>query len=364
MPNIITPNMSLVEPTVGQELSPTWALELNQNWSTVDQHDHTPGNGVQIPVAGLNIDADLPLNSNNIVTVRSVRFDPQGSPLSLGTDLGCIYEAGVDLYYNDGNGNQVRITQGGSIAGATGSISGLVPPASASYSPGLQKFIWQSAVNTAASMDAGSYIMRRIAAGSNSITLQPPGALPANYAITFPSSLPAFLSILQVNSSGVLSTGPASLPAVTSNLAIDNAGNISTGTAVAVSINQGTAISGNSSGSGLMHLPGGDAVLTVTGRPVMLMIVGDTLGTGDCGFGSYNAPWSGLPPLFKIGYDGGNHIPISILPDGVTVGRSYSITGCAVLTGIPAGSHTFELYCNPQANDIHYEKISLIVYEL
>jgi hypothetical protein len=39
------------------------------------------------------------------------------------TELGCLYESGVDLYYNDGSGNVVRLTSGGSVnaapAGAT-----------------------------------------------------------------------------------------------------------------------------------------------------------------------------------------------------------------------------------------------------
>lgn len=202
MPSTMTPNMSLTLPSVGTEPGPAYALDVNSSLSTVDQHDHTSGNGVPVPSAGLNINTDLPFGNNNLTLVRSMRFNPQGSPLSLGTDLGCLYESGVDLYYNDGNGNQVRITASGSVAGATGSITGLVSPASASYSAGAQTFTWQSNSNVAANMDFRSAILRNNSVSSNGITLAAPSSLPSNYSLTLPSSLPASQSFMTLDSSG------------------------------------------------------------------------------------------------------------------------------------------------------------------
>lgn len=208
MPNTLSPNMSLILPTVGQEPSPTWAQDLNASLTLVDQHNHTTGNGVPITPAGLNINTNLDLQSNNLINVRSTRHVAQGSPLSLPTDLNCFYVSGVDAYYNDGNGNQVRLTQSGSIAGTSGSIGGLTSPASATYVAGSQTFVWQSAASTAANMDAGSYIFRNLTVSSNGITIATPSALSSNFTLTLPTALPATLSFLQVDNSGNMSFAP------------------------------------------------------------------------------------------------------------------------------------------------------------
>lgn len=200
---VITPNMNLPAPIVGQDPGPDWATNINACLYAIDSHNHTPGQGVPLNPNSLNINSDLPMNDNNLITARSVRFFPQPAALSLGTDLGCLYEAGVDLYYNDGSGNQIRLTQGGSIVGTAGSIGGLPNgTASASYAAGT--FVWQSATNTSAVMDFGSAILRNNTANSKGLTLSPPNAMGADYSLTLPN-----------------------IPSVTSIMALDNAGNMS-----------------------------------------------------------------------------------------------------------------------------------------
>lgn len=196
-----SPNMGLTVPTVGVDPGPDWASSINADLSVIDGHNHSPGSGVQVNPTGLDINSDLPFGGNNATLLRSVRFSPQASPLALTTDIGCIYESGVDLFYNDGNGNQVRITQNGSVAGSTGSISGLTPPASASYVSLSQTFVWQSGVNTPANTDTASVILRNLTANSKGLTLSPPNAMSSNYSIVLPS-LPAATSLLNIDSSG------------------------------------------------------------------------------------------------------------------------------------------------------------------
>lgn len=212
MPSTLTPNMSLIEPTIGLEPSPTWATDLNASLTLLDQHNHAAGNGVQISPSGLNISSDLTFIGNNATHLRSVRFDAQGSPLALGTDLGCLYVSGVDLYYNDENGNQIRITQSGGVVGTPGSITGLVPPASATYVPATPAFVFQSAVNTPANLDGGSLVLRNILANSNGVTLNAPPALAANYQLTFPATLPASQKIVTFDNTG----------AIAANYVVDN----------------------------------------------------------------------------------------------------------------------------------------------
>lgn len=187
---IISPNMALPVPVVGIDLGPDWATNINSCLSAIDSHAHTPGQGVPITVQALDINADLPINGNNLTTARSLRFTPQSAALSNPADLGCLYEVNADLFYNDGSGNQIRLTQSGAPAGATGTITGLPSgTASASYSAGT--FVFQSATATAANVDGASYVFRNSTASSFGLTLSPPNAMGANYALTLPTLPPA-----------------------------------------------------------------------------------------------------------------------------------------------------------------------------
>lgn len=205
--------MGLTLPTPGQEPGPDYAIDQNNSFSLVDQHNHSPGQGVPITPSGINISTDLPFLSNNATQLRSIRFTSQSNPLSLGTDLGCLYENGVDLYYNDGNGNQIRLTQGGAIAGTSGSITNLVSPASVVYSSGTTTFIFESNTSIAGNLDAGSIVLRNISPNSTfGITISAAAALAANYTITLPGSAPAGISIMRMDNSGNVSA----------NLVVDN----------------------------------------------------------------------------------------------------------------------------------------------
>lgn len=118
-------NMSLPIPVVGAALGPDYAYNVNNSLTVIDSHDHSSMKGVPITPLGLNINADLSFNSNNAIALRSLRLATQGAVLSVATDLGCLYRVGVDLYFNDGSGNNIRMTQGGSVSGSAGTITGL-----------------------------------------------------------------------------------------------------------------------------------------------------------------------------------------------------------------------------------------------
>lgn len=196
-------NMSLPVPQVGTESGPQYAEDINSCLDIIDQHNHTPGLGVPIPSSGLSINADLTFNNNNLINARSLRLQPQGAPLALTSDIGCLYESGVDLYYNDGLGNQVRITQSGGVAGSPGSIANLTSPASASYVSADKTFVWESDANTPANLDLASLILRNLSANSKGMTINPPSAMGADFAITFPA-LPVGQRILTMDNSGAI----------------------------------------------------------------------------------------------------------------------------------------------------------------
>jgi len=250
-----SPNMLLPIPEVGLDPGPQYATDVNNCLTIVDGHNHSPGYGVQVNPTGIDINSDLPFNDNNLTSARSLRLQPQSTVLSGASDLGCLYEVVNDLFYNDGQGNQIRITQSGGIAGTPGSIANLVSPASASYVALSKTFVFQSAANTPANMDIASLVLRNLIANSHALTLNPPSAMGADYSLTLPS-----------------------LPGSTSFLTIDTAGNISGSTPVANGITfsmLSTALQNDivyshptktilTSGSGTYTLPAGVSHINVT----------------------------------------------------------------------------------------------------
>jgi microcystin-dependent protein len=152
------------------------------------------------------------MQAHNLISTRTVRFQAQTMTLSLPSDAGCLYEVGVDLYYNDGAGNPVRITQSGAVAGTPGSIANLLPPASASFVAASATFVLQSAVNTPGNLDGGFIILRNNTANSFGLTLEPPPAMGSDYTIVLPS-LPASDAPLIIDSSGNITARTALFPA-------------------------------------------------------------------------------------------------------------------------------------------------------
>ena len=194
--------MSMPVPVPTVDPGPQYANDLNSCIGILDSHTHAPGQGQQITPAGINITTDLSFGGNNATNLRSTRYTAQGGALAAGSDIGCTYVAGVDLYFNDVNGNQIRLTQGGGVAGTPGSIANLLFPASVTYVTGTQTFVFQSSTATAGNIDVGSVIIRQVLANANGITLSSPTNLAANYTLTLPSALPVAKRNLAVDTSG------------------------------------------------------------------------------------------------------------------------------------------------------------------
>lgn len=199
-----SPNMGMPVPTVSQDPGPDWATNVDACLSIVDSHTHTAGQGVPITPQAININSDLTFAGNNGTNFRSVRFSPQSGTITGPSDLGALYENDVDLYYVDGAGNQVRITQGGSVTGSSGTITGL-PSGTASASFAGSTFTFQSATNTPATINAGTYILGQTVAGGKNVTIAANGAQAANYNLTLPIALPSVQAATVSDNSGNLS---------------------------------------------------------------------------------------------------------------------------------------------------------------
>lgn len=200
----ISPNMSLPVPIVGVTSGPDYATDINSCMSLIDAHDHSPGYGVQVPSAGININADLTFGSFNLTHLRAARYTPATISCG-GAEIDELFVHGVDLYYCDGSGNSVQITSGGGVIGTPGSITGLVAPASAVYSTISGTFTWSSAANTAAAMNQGATAICDTGASPKCTTLQAAHVLGANYTLTLPTALPATNALSQVSTAGAMS---------------------------------------------------------------------------------------------------------------------------------------------------------------
>jgi len=192
--------MNLVVSTIGVDSGLLWETNLNADLSLIDQHNHSPGYGVQINPAGININADFPINNHALTSVGSSVFQQQTSlatlnALFVGTD--------GNLYFNDGAGDpSIKITAGGVVnATASGIASGT---ATASFVSSV--LVVNAAVNTPANIQAGSILLGNNVVGSKFLTLSPPAAMAANYTLTLPA-LPIVTSIMTLDPAGNMVAG-------------------------------------------------------------------------------------------------------------------------------------------------------------
>lgn len=393
MASTITPNMGLIVPTVGQEPGPTWGTDLNSSLGTLDQHNHSSGQGVQITPNGINVNIDLPINGNNLTSVKTVNFTAQSSSLAgLTPNLGCVYVAGNELYYNDEAGNVVQITNVGSVNAGAGSITGLPSgTASASYSSGSGTFIWQSATSTSANMDNGSVIIREQVASAKGVKLSSPASLAADYELFFPAALPGGPSFVTLDASGnigdsvsyPLTGGDIASNTITNTNIADNSISGAKLTDASVSVTKlsakpfinttagiGQVAIASSSGAFSTSTIVSAAVtnqtinITTAGRPVQISCQADssTNGASFNVIGAINSI-SGLIELrrdFVLIYS-------YVIAPNQNAGESVSIPGCiSFLDPVPAGTYQYQLRVavNNPANTITVTNIQTLAYEI
>ena len=279
--------MSMTLPVVTSTSGPDYANEVNDDLDIIDEHNHTTGKGTPVPTSGLNINASLPFNGNDAYDLRTARFRTQTSTPSGAADVQIAFSKGGELHYRDASGNDVAITNGGSVAGTTGSIGGLTSPAAASYGTG--EFTWQSNTGgpNAAGMDCGPVTIRDTTSAAFGITLKSPSSIPADYNITLPASAPPSGSaFLRMNSSGVTDDSievDASTLEVSSTLHVKAQGvgttqladlGVTRAKQAAVGQVFGSDVeTASTTNTSFTTLTGLAVTLTTTGRPVVIMAV-------------------------------------------------------------------------------------------
>jgi hypothetical protein len=280
-----TPYMGLTLPTVGVTLGPEWATEVNAAFVQVDAHNHTTGQGVPIPTNGISINADLPLNGYNTTLVRSNIFVNNTSPLSLVTDIGSLYVAGGNLYYNNTIGQQVQITQGAGLDASTvGGFGGDygTSTASAFYTSATSTFTFWQAPNQSALMDFGPFTIHNTSSIATGITIQAPNPLASSYTLTLPNSLPSSTKILTVDNAGnigdVYDVDNVTIQVSSNTLQVVPGSIGPTQLAPLNFLESSSSTTFTTSSNAFVPVPPLSVSFTGSGRPVMLMLGNDQTG--------------------------------------------------------------------------------------
>lgn len=191
--------MGLTISTIAVDSGLSWEQNLNSSLTTLDQHNHSIGNGVQIGPSGLNINGALAFNNNQATSLQAVVFIGQGSLATLnalwvGTD--------GNLYFNDGSSDpSIKITSGGAVnATASGIASGT---ASASFNTGV--LVVNAATSTPGNIECASILLGNNSAGSNFVTLSPVNSLGSSYTLVLPQ-IPAQTNVVTLSSAGNMSS--------------------------------------------------------------------------------------------------------------------------------------------------------------
>jgi hypothetical protein len=340
---VYSPNMSMPIPTVGVTKGPTYATDINSSLLILDSHNHTPGSGVQITPSGLNINSDLSMANNNLTNIRTTRFSSSMVPItSASPDISALYSVLGDLYYNDASGHQIQMTSGGSVAGSSGTITGLPSgTASASYVSLGGTFKFNQTSSLAANIDAGTYVLRYPGSyptpTGNYIAFQAPSSLSTGYALTYPATLPSATGYwMTSDTSGAMSwTGVdnSSLQYASNVVSVKALGvtgsMIANNTITTNQISNSAAITGTQMASAT--ITGSNiAASTITGSNIAITTVdyGNITAVNYASGAISNGTYGNGNTLVSLSFSANNANPVmitlsSLSPTGGMVGSSY-----------------------------------------
>jgi hypothetical protein len=207
--------MGLETPTVGASRG-TWGGTVNSNFTKLDGHNHTSGSGVQVPTAGININADLSFNSLygpkdlHALTFASIVASTVTNRKSLFVSDGTGGLTSGELYWLNGAGNNVKLTDGNSlnVSAFVGGIGGDYTAVSAAeaFDNASKNYTFNDGSAHWAGLHAGSLVLSEKGTSSAfAITIDAPAGLAATYALKLPAALPGSTLLAQVSNAGVVS---------------------------------------------------------------------------------------------------------------------------------------------------------------
>lgn len=290
MPQVPTAFMLLVVPTEGGD-DDVWDTLFTTLLGLVDRHDHTPNKGKPLVTASLVVDADWDFHGYRILDVGGVQLsDLAGPPVSGASE---VYVTGGELWFLDGAGNHVSITDAGALTMTTvGGIGGNYTAVNALFAfidasdsyTALQQL--GAGVRQWARLESGDLRLYEYkahpAAGpvpSTFVGLASPAALAASYTLTFPGALPGTTQLVSIDATGHILATNTIINAVTfSALTTHSAG-------ATMAANQHVTVSGTGRYKhGLLSMPmnGGTDAQEWAGSGHFDRGVGYAITTGPC----------------------------------------------------------------------------------
>jgi hypothetical protein len=357
-----SPNMNLIIPVPTQTLGPLYAQQIATCFDRIDSHNHTFGDGSQIPLSALSVSQALPMNNYPISNASYVSLAEQ---ITAPTQGGSLYMQGGELYFRNGAGTfDIKMTNGATVnVPGTAGFAGLLPPASATYSS--SNFIFQSGTNIAGNLDAASIKIRNTNPSSNAITINAPNPLPADYSMTLPASNPLTNSFLMVDSSGVITNNVAP-----DNTTIQIVGNqlvasfpAPPSANVVYSSQQNIFLSAGAGGLPFTNISGLAATITTSGNPVVAFLINGSWTLGSNGVDS-------LQSQARVSVNGGAFFGAAITNSQYATGpgtfRSQNVPMSVFwfFPSLAAGTYSFQAQFSAIANVQVSGSGTLVAYEL
>jgi len=222
MPQPPSANMALILPTEASDTG-VWGSLINAALGLVDQHDHSPGKGVKVPLAtAATVTADVPWSSGgsffSITNLKAVDFQPQATS-AVTAYAGALFmnSANNELTWRSSGGNNVQLTSGSTLnISGVGGIGGdyISVAALADYTDASDTYAFRQ------QLGAGVRQYARVAHGdldlfeykpqptagvpTTRVRHKSPASLAASYDLTWLAALPASAQLMQVDNAGAI----------------------------------------------------------------------------------------------------------------------------------------------------------------
>ena len=377
--------MGLTTSTPGVTNDLTAATSEQSNYQVIDIHDHSSMKGAQVPTAGLNINANLGFAGFKAFNFLAAQFSNQDSPLSAAENKPCVYSLNGELRFIDNSGNDVLITNAGSVNSATGSISGLSSPVAAGFSSST--FTWQANAGTgiyAKMANADVSLYESLAGVTNAVTLKSPATLAASYSVTLPAAAPASTQYVTMAATGQLATASADsigsamtatgVNAIASTMSATGGNAIAnvrtrtvSATAAAGGVASSSAVSFSTSSVTFVNATSLSVTITSTGRPIQIMLI---------------AASAAVQSWIRVIRSGStlSRGTIRLLRDAVVIAESeYVLTGASgllnlttpppgviMLDAVAAGTYVYQLQARvfDTSTDLDIIGVRMVAYEI
>jgi hypothetical protein len=248
------PSMSLVLPVRGAAGSGTWHNALDAALTLIDGHDHSPGKGPRINTDGIAIDDDLSFSSLYAPTaLHRVSFSAVTTLTSNNRSL-FVSATDNELYFRNNSGTNIKLTSGTSlnVAAFTGGIGGDYASVGAEVAfddAGDRYTFKQNSATGWARLASGEVRILETGSGDSVyVGLAAPVALAASHTITLPLAAPGSTSLVQMDSSGVLTASNTVANAATFSSAVTLTGGITNNVTLTLgataAVNQSITVSG------------------------------------------------------------------------------------------------------------------------